>query len=147
MIRKIGAFTAMCAILAACTTGDRKVNNNEQLAREYFDHFNNRNWEKMTGMYTDTVAFKDPEFGTDVVLQTHQQIIAKYRGMQTMFPDIRDSIVQLYPSGDKHVIVEFVSTGSSGDSIKFTLPICTIFEFRDGKISKDYTYYNMGEGQ
>ncbi|MCK7554226.1 nuclear transport factor 2 family protein [Chitinophaga sedimenti] len=146
MIKRFVPALCCAALLAAC--GNQAVkNDNERLARQYFEHFNNHDWEKMAAMYTDTVELKDPSLGTSVVLQTHEQVIAKYRGLHNMLPNIHDSILQVYPSGEKHVIVEFISTGAA-DSFKIALPIVTIFEFKDGKISKDYTYYdNAGSAE
>ena len=51
-------------------------------------------------------------------------------------------MVAVYPSGDKNVIVEFVSKGTLPDQSKFELPICTIFTIENGKITKDYTYFD-----
>ena len=62
-----------------------------------------------------------------------------------MFPDIKDRIVNIYPSGDKHVVVEFISTGTAPDGTKFELPICTIFTIENGKITKDFTYFDNSE--
>jgi ketosteroid isomerase-like protein len=62
--------------------------------------------------------------------------------MQKMFPDLHDELVGVYPSGDK-VTVEFVSTGTMSDSIKFSLPIVTVLTFENGLIVKDATYYDL----
>jgi ketosteroid isomerase-like protein len=96
-------------------------------------------------MYVDVSDFKDPSLGQGVVKQTKQQIIEKYAGLGEVFPDLKDSIVQIYPSGEKHMVVEFVSTGTAPNGEKFELPICTIFTIENGKITKDYTYYDNFE--
>jgi ketosteroid isomerase-like protein len=116
--------------------------NNEKLVRQYFRHFNKHDWQQMAAMYADTAEFKDPSLGEGIVKQTHEQIVKKYGELQQMIPDVRDSIVTIYPSGDKHIIVEFNSTGTAPDKSKFTLPICTIFTIENGKISQDFTYYD-----
>jgi phosphorylcholine metabolism protein LicD len=71
-----------------------------------------------------------------------RQIIKEYSELQNQFPDVQDSVVAVYPSGDKNVIVEFVSKGTLPDQSKFELPICTIFTIENGKITKDYTYFD-----
>lgn len=48
----------------------------------------------------------------------------------------------MYPSGENHIIVEFVSSGTAPDNSKFELPICTIFTIENGLITKDFTYYD-----
>ncbi len=62
--------------------------------------------------------------------------------MNQLFPDIRDEIIAIYPSGDKNVIVEFISTGTGPDGSMFALPVCTIFTIENGMITKDYIYYD-----
>ncbi|MGG7664792.1 nuclear transport factor 2 family protein [Dyadobacter sp. BHUBP1] len=116
--------------------------NNESLVKQYFEHFNNHDWQQMAAMYSDTADFKDPSLGEGIVTQTHEQIIKKYGELQQVIPDVRDSVITIYPSGDKHMIVEFVSTGTAPDKSKFALPICTIFTIESGKITQDFTYYD-----
>jgi len=118
---------------------------NEKIVRQYYEYFNNHEWEKMAEMYTEVSDFKDPSLGQDIVKQTRQQIIEKYSGLSEMFPDVKDEIVQIYPSGEKHMIVEFISTGTTPDGSKFELPICTIFTIESGLITKDFTYYDNFE--
>lgn len=125
--------------------GSTAATDNEKLIRQYYDHFNRHDWKAMAALYSETADFKDPSLGTGIVRQTRQQIIDKYAELQKTFPDIHDRIVQTYPSGANQVIVEFVSTGTAPDSSKFELPICTIFTIEDGKITKDYTYYDNFE--
>ncbi|WP_198412578.1 nuclear transport factor 2 family protein [Kaistella antarctica] len=51
-------------------------------------------------------------------------------------------MIQIYPSGNQHIIVEFISRGTAPDNTKFELPICTIFTIENGLITKDFTYYD-----
>jgi ketosteroid isomerase-like protein len=118
---------------------------NETIVRQYYDYFNKHEWKKMAEMYTEVSKFKDPSLGQGIVNQTRQQIIEKYSGLSEIFPDVKDEIVQIYPSGDNHIIVEFISRGTTPDGSKFELPICTIFTIEDGLITKDFTYYDNFE--
>ena len=115
---------------------------NLAIVRQYFAYFNEHAWASMGDMYQEQAEFKDPSFGNGIVMQSKAEIIAKYEEMSHLFPDLRDEVVQLYPSGDKHVIVEFVSSGTAPDGTAFELPICTIFTIEAGKITRDFTYYN-----
>lgn len=117
---------------------------NEKLIRQYFEYFNNHDWKKMADMYTETAEFKDPSLGKGVIKQSRQQIIDKYKTLSQMFPDVKDKIIQIYNSGD-NIIVEFISTGTAPDNTKFELPICTIFTIENGKITKDFTYFDNFE--
>jgi ketosteroid isomerase-like protein len=78
-------------------------------------------------------------------LKSRAQIVKEYSELQSMFPDVQDSVVAVYPSGKNKVIVEFVSKGTNPDKTKFELPICTIFTIENGKITKDYTYYDNSQ--
>ena len=130
--------------LFACNEGKNSTDasgSNTEIVKQLYASFNKHDWEAMAALYADTAEFKDPAFGPAAVKQTKQQIIEKYTELGSMFPDVRDEVLAIYPSGEKHVIVEFVSTGSA-DTTKFELPICTIFTIENGKISKDYTYYD-----
>lgn len=124
------------------------VSENEQLVKQYFEYFNNHDWKKMAEMYTETADFKDPSLGQGIVKQTRQQTQNKYAELNKIFPDLQDKVLQIYPSGEKHIIVEFVSTGTAPDNSKFKLSICTIFTIENGLITKDFTYFdNFEEGE
>lgn len=129
--------------LSSCLNGlSAKEEQNKKLIEELFRHFNDHDWKAYAAMYADKALFLDPSLGQVPVSQTKEEVESKYQGLQTVFPDIRDEIVHLYTSGDKHVIVEFVSTGTAEDGSKFSLPICTIFTIENGKIVDDFTYYD-----
>lgn len=115
---------------------------NTALIEQYFTAFNNHDWDNMASLYTDEAAFKDPSLGPGIVTQTRKHIIQKYRELLDVFPDISDEVVQVYPSGDNHVIVEFISRGTAPDGSEFELPVCTIFTIENGQITKDFTYYD-----
>jgi predicted SnoaL-like aldol condensation-catalyzing enzyme len=132
---------AILIMLNACSNkqGD---NANEKLVKQYFEYFNNHDWNKMAAMYADTTDFKDPTLGLGLVRQTRKQTVEKYTELSKIFPNIKDEIIAMYPSGDNHIIVEFTSTGMAADSITFQLPICTIFTIENGLITKDFTYFD-----
>ncbi len=118
---------------------------NEKIAKELFVHFNNHEWQKMADLYTENPEFKEPTSGMKPQLKSRAQIVKEYSEMQSMFPDVQNSVVAVYPSGKNKVIVEFVSKGTNPDKTKFELPICTIFTIEKGKITKDYTYFDNSQ--
>lgn len=144
-------FIILFAILtlASCNNQNQskvmEISRNEKIVKQYFEHFNNHDWKKMSEMYTETVDFKDPSLGTGIVKQSRQQIQDKYTDLNKVFPDLHDKVIQIYPSGEKHIIVEFVSTGTAPDNSKFELPICTIFTIENGLITKDFSYFDNFE--
>ena len=145
----ITLFFAIFALIS-CNNQNKKsmaATDNEKLVKQYFEHFNNHEWTKMANMYSEIAEFKDPTLGQGIVKQTRQQIIDKYSELNNVFPDLRDQIIQIYPSGDKHIIVEFVSSGTAPDNSKFELPICTILTIENGIITKDFTYFDNFDEQ
>lgn len=138
-------FLVIACMLSSCNNqnADASISSaNEALVKQYFAHFNQHEWEKMANMYTETADFKDPSLGQGVVKQTRTQTIEKYKELNQIFPNLHDEVMQIYPSGQNHIIVEFVSSGTAPDNSNFTLPICTIFTIENGKITKDFTYYD-----
>lgn len=118
---------------------------NEKIAKQLFVEFNKHDWQKMANLYTENPEFKEPTSGMKPQLKSRAQIVKEYSEMQSMFPDVQNSVVAVYPSGKNKVIVEFVSKGTNPDKTKFELPICTIFTIENGKITKDYTYYDNSQ--
>jgi ketosteroid isomerase-like protein len=118
---------------------------NEKIVKQYFEYFNKHDWKKMADMYTETADFKDPSFGKGIVKQTRKQTEDKYAELNKIFPDLHDKIVKIYPSGENHIVVEFISTGTAPDNSKLELPICTVFTIENGLITKDFTYFDNFE--
>jgi len=144
-MKPILTFILLLSTLIACNnpkTENMTTTDNEKIVQQYFEHFNNHDWTKMAAMYSENAEFKDPSLGQGIVKQTRQQIIDKYSELNKIFPDIQDKVIQTYPSGDKHIVVEFVSSGTAPDNSKFELPICTIFTIENGKITKDFSYFD-----
>jgi ketosteroid isomerase-like protein len=139
-------FTSLLAaiLFTSCNNSTPQSMNtdNEKLVRQYFEHFNKHDWKAMAGMYSDTAEFKDPSLGQGIVKQTRIETITKYTELGKIFTDVKDEIINIYPAGDEHIIVEFVSSGTAPDGKKFTLPVCTIFTVKNGLITKDFTYYD-----
>ena len=141
-------FLLLPLILAfSCSKNENKLadkitEDNVKVAKELFMHFNNHDWQKMANLYTDIAEFKEPESGMLPHKKTKSEIVKEYAEMQKQFPDVQDSVVAIYPSGKNKVIVEFVASASLPDKTKFQLPICTIFTIENGRITKDYSYFD-----
>ncbi len=114
---------------------------NKTIIEQYFKHFNNHEWQKMADMYIENPEMKDPAYGIKNVKMTKTDIVKKYGELNQMITDVQDKVINIYHSRD-NVIVEFESSGTAPDGSKFVLPICTIFEIKNGKITKDLTYYD-----
>lgn len=127
--------------ITACTSSSSQEEKNSQHVQSMFEAFNRHDWKAMSEHYTDSALFLDPSFGIDYVHQSRSEMIAKYTQLEQLFPNVHDEVVTLFAKGDQ-VVVEFISTGSSGDSLSFTLPISCVLTLRDQLIVKDATYYN-----
>lgn len=114
----------------------------EQVVRQLFEHFNKHQWEAMAALYADTATFRDPSLGIDLVQQTRQETITKYRELEKMVPDVKDELTAVHACGDQFVTVEFLSTGTGPDGKPFRLPICAVLKVENGKITQDFTYYD-----
>ncbi len=131
-------FLLSLSSLFACQA---KTDQNKILIENYYKQFNEHNWEAMAELYVDSAEMKDPSIGIENIKMSKADIVAKYTELEKMIPDVRDSIINTYSMGN-NVVVEFVSTGTAPDGTTFKLPICTVFEIKDGKITKDLTYYD-----
>jgi ketosteroid isomerase-like protein len=118
----------------------------EMTVKQYFEHFNNHEWQKMADMYVDDAEFKDPSVGTEIFTMTKPEIVAKYSELGEIFPDLKNNVIETYLSGDKNIIVEFVTVGTAPDNSKMELPICTIFTIENDKITKDFSYFDNSQG-
>ncbi|MNX82311.1 SnoaL-like domain protein [compost metagenome] len=133
-------------MLISCNNSNEKIQaENEKLIENYFKLFNEHKWKELSEFYVENAEFKDPSFGNEIVKQSKAEFVKKYTELNQVFPDLKDKVIQVYPSGEKNIIVEFVSTGTGPDQSKFELPISTIFTIENGKITKDYTYYDNFE--
>ena len=137
----VALLLASCQQTPAPPTVESPDAKNLELIQTYFKHFNAHDWQKMAAMYREPAEMKDPAFGLEMIRQTRAEIVGKYQELNQAIPDVRDSILSIYPSG-KHVVVEFISSGTAPDSSKFTLPICTVFTIENGLITQDFTYYD-----
>ncbi|WP_395053224.1 nuclear transport factor 2 family protein [Flavobacterium sp.] len=147
-MKKLATLIIATFLVISCNkpkTTVMKTTDKEELVKTYFEHFNKHDWEKTAAMYVENADFKDPTLGAGIVKQTHKQIIDKYSDLNNVFPDLNDKVIAIYPSGDNHIIVEFVSSGTAPDNSKFELPICTIFTIENGLITKDFTYFDNFE--
>ncbi len=143
VLKIVGSLSILFWMMISCSDSHKKIQDeNVKLVENYFKLFNEHKWSQLSEMYVENAKYKDPSFGTGIIKQTKKDFVKKYTELNQIFPDLQDKVVNIYPSGDKNIIVEFFSTGTAPDQSKFELPICTIFTIENGKITTDYTYYD-----
>ena len=135
---KIACFLSIIVaafITIACSNDDT----NTAVTHNIFNAFNAHDWQTMLNYYADDAVFEDPAFAEPV---RHRSIMQEHhRQLQNQFPDIYDSVRNVTAAGER-VVVEFVSTGTSREGQRFSLPICTVLTFKNGKVVRDATYYS-----
>lgn len=148
-MKKLALFSIFLMIVS-CAKNEEKIikidhSENVKIAKQLFVEFNKHDWQKMADLYIENAEFKEPSTGMKAHKKSKTQIVKEYSELQKQFADVKDSVVSVYPSGDKNVIVEFIASGVLPDKTKFQLPICTIFTIENGKITKDYTYFDNSQ--
>jgi len=117
------------------------------IAREYLDAWNRRDWARYRDIlhpeYTFTGGDGQTQKGQDVGLAVGQMFA-------TAFPDGRIDLKSVHTAGDV-AIVEFIGRGThTGDLMgiaptgrQITIPVCEIYDLRDGKIYAERQYMDM----
>lgn len=118
----------------------------KEIARQELDAINRRDFDKVRKLLHDDFTFT----GTDG--QKHEgkeSGIAVAEFYMQAFPDMHFEIRNMI-TADNHVIVEYTSEGTHQGELmgiapthrKGSVPICTIYEFRDGKIYAERQYFD-----
>lgn len=128
-------------------TAVKSTERNIELAQSAFAAFNKHDWHLQASYFSDTCRYLDPSYGNEYKMVSRKEKAEKYRKMEEKSPDIKDEIVEIFGINDK-VVIQFISSGTfQGETgpVKWSLPICCIFTFKNGLIIKDETYYNRGK--
>jgi len=129
------------------------MTDNETLAREVYEAWNERDWQK-------TMDAAAPD-GKIMVMGTGETFEgpegAQRYGMMwaDAFPDGRITVDHVYSAGDA-VVVEFTGTGTHTGTLEtsmgsipatgrsLTLHLCDVLEFSDGKVKAQRSYIDTG---
>jgi steroid delta-isomerase-like uncharacterized protein len=119
----------------------------EDLAREYLDAVNNRNWDRVLEVlhpdYTYTGGTGETRHGPEAAIEVSQTFIAA-------MSDAKINIERVHVAGDT-AIVEFIGTGTHDGGFqsiaptgnKVTMPICVVLQVREGRIIAEREYMDM----
>ena len=108
----------------------------------FFRLFNQHDWHAMAALYAPTAEMLDPAYGGTPVRMERTEIEAKYIKLSATIADVHDSLVSVSRTGDGHVFVEFISTGTAPDGKRFSLPLISHMAWRNGLVLSDRTYYD-----
>ncbi len=117
------------------------------IAREYLECFNRRDFDRIRQLFDSGYSYTGgdgqrqdgPQAGIDVV-----QMYA------SAFPDAKLEIRQVHTADDT-AVVEFIARGThQGDLMgiaptgrKVEMPVCTVLDIRNGKITAEREYMDM----
>lgn len=119
----------------------------EKIAREYYESFNKRDWDRMRTMfhqdYTYTGGDGEVLKGADAAMQINQ-------GFANGMSDAHIKIERTQSAGNI-AVTEFTGTGThDGDLMgipptgkKLSMPVCNVIEVKDGKILAEREYMDM----
>ena len=118
------------------------------IARNYLDAWNRRDWARYRDVlhpeYTFTGGDGQTQKGQDAGLAIGQMFA-------TAFPDGKIDVQKITTAGDSFAVAEFVGRGThTGDLMgiaptgrQISIPVCEVYELRDGKIHAERQYMDM----
>jgi steroid delta-isomerase-like uncharacterized protein len=117
------------------------------IARDYLDAWNRRDWARWRELFHPQYTYT----GGDGQLQKGPEAgMAVGQMFATAFPDGKIDLKSVHATGDV-AIAEFIGRGThTGDLMgiaptgrQMTIPVCEIYELRDGKIYAERQYMDM----
>lgn len=127
------------------------MTDNAAIARSLYDNWNAREFERNAELMLDEGEIVLP--GSDTRYRGPDGVLAYSRMWADAFPDGRVAIDRVIASGD-HVCVEFTGRGTHTGTLRapggdiaptgrsVTLHLCDVYEFRNGKIRSQHTYFD-----
>lgn len=119
------------------------------IAKEYYQHFNQKNWEGMVSLLHPEVRHEpnqgEPRIGLELFKAFMQHMDESYEETLT-------EMVFFAEPNDERIAVEFVVNGiykkaeeglPAAHNQKYVLPAAAFLGFSEGKISRITTYYNL----
>ena len=119
----------------------------EQIAREYLEAWNRRDWETFRGVLDDQYTYT----GGDGLLQRGPEVgLAVGQMFATAFPEGRIDVEHIHVAGET-AVVEFIGKGThKGDLMgiaptgrQMSINVCTVLTIRNGKIVTEREYMDM----
>jgi steroid delta-isomerase-like uncharacterized protein len=121
-----------------------------ETAKEYYRHFNNRSWEGMLSLLDEQIRHEpnqadEPRIG----IAKFTEFLAH---MDESYEETLTDMVFFSEPESNRVAVEFTVNGiykkgeeglPAAHGQKYALPAAAFLEFRDGKITRVTTYYNL----
>ncbi len=126
------------------------MSESRDLAEMHVKAFNERRWERATGIYAPDLVMVEPG-GTANGIDAY---LAVAKGFVAAFPDCRMDVTVVIASGDR-VAIEGVYSGTHTGTLvtpqgevpptgkTLSLPLCDVFEVQAGRIASVRAYYDQ----
>ncbi|MDO8614484.1 MAG: ester cyclase [Dehalococcoidia bacterium] len=117
------------------------------IAREYVECVNRRDFDRIRQLLDSGYSYT----GGDGQRQDGPQAAIDVVQMYTSaFPDVKSEIRQVHIAGDT-AVVEFIARGTHQAELmgiaatgrKISMPICTVLDIKDGKITAEREYFDV----
>ena len=117
------------------------------IAREYLESFNRRDWDRIRKLFASGYSYT----GSDGEKQQGPEAgLAVVQMWANAFSDAKADIRQIHVAGDV-ATVEFQASGTQNGELmgipatgrKVSMPVCTVLEIRDGKITAEREYMDL----
>jgi limonene-1,2-epoxide hydrolase len=112
---------------------------NDAMIREFFQAWERRDTDQIVASFTDDAVYHNISLEPLVGKAEIRDFVAGYEGRPAEPAEIRHQLA----TGNL-VMNERVDHVTLGDR-KFDVPICGVFEIRDGRISRWTDYYDSGQ--
>ncbi len=114
------------------------------IAREYFETFNRRDWDKMRSLFHPQYSYTG---GDGQRMDGPDAGIAVAQMFANAMSDAKITVDRMYASGDV-VVTEFTGSGTHDGNFmgiaasgrKVRMPVCNVIEVRDGKVHTEREY-------
>lgn len=120
-----------------------------EIVKQYYTHFNNKNWKGMLDLLHEEIRHEpnqgDPRIGIEKFTEFLQM-------MDTSYEETLTDMVFFSESNDTRVAAEFTVNGiykkgeeglPEAHGQAYVLPAAAFLEVKEGKISRVTTYYNL----
>ena len=119
------------------------------IAKQYYTHFNQRNWQGMLALVHPEVRHEPNQADTRVGIEKFREFL---KGMDEAYEETLTDMIFYTSANDFRIAVEFTVNGiyKKGDEgfppahgQRYKLPAAAFLEVKEGKISRVATYYNL----
>ena len=117
------------------------------IAREYLESFNRRDWGRIRDLFAPGYSYTGGDGEKQQGPEAGLAIVQMWAGA---FPDARINIRNVHVAGDV-AIVDFQASGTQDGELmgiaatgrKISMPVCTVLDIKDGKITAEREYMDM----